>query len=111
MVQLKMFGDKAKTVKVSSDICEECGSHLLDVTFHQAKTPLDGGDTNKKACLACDSVFNSLTESGVSKLSFRRKGKGKGKKGGRGKGGPKGRSADDEAEERGRKLASGKKRN
>jgi len=95
---------------VSPDYCEECGSHLLAVTFNKKNSPLPGDELEKTACLACDELFNSLTEAAQSKGFFRRspKGKGKGKKG-KGKG--KGRSADDEAEERGRKLAlQGKRR-
>mmetsp|Transcript_9240 Transcript_9240/g.21182 ORF Transcript_9240/g.21182 Transcript_9240/m.21182 type:complete len:859 (-) Transcript_9240:33-2609(-) len=112
MQNLQIFGDKAHKIKVSSEVCEECGSRKLSVSFNKTKTPLDGGETERTACLACDDLFNSLTTSGTSKGFFRRspggKGKGKGKKGkSKGKGG---RSADDEAEERGRKLAAGKKR-
>jgi len=112
MQQLQIFGDKAHKVKVSPDFCEDCGAHLLDVTFNKNKSPLDGGETERTGCLACDELFNSLTTSATSKGFFRRnpnsKGKGKGKKGkSKGKGG---RSAEDEAEERGRKLAGGKQR-
>merc|ERR1711972_1031889 len=103
MQSLQIFGDKAHKIKVSAEVCEECGSRKLSVTFNKTKTPLDGGETERTACLACDELFNSLTTSGTSKGFFRRspgaKGKGKGKKGkSKGKGGA--RSADDEAEER-----------
>eukprot|EP00927_Polykrikos_kofoidii_P056414 TRINITY_DN50530_c0_g1_i1.p1 TRINITY_DN50530_c0_g1~~TRINITY_DN50530_c0_g1_i1.p1 ORF type:complete len:861 (-),score=130.51 TRINITY_DN50530_c0_g1_i1:243-2825(-) len=112
MQQLQIFGDKAHKIKVSSDGCEECCAQKLVVTFNKLKTPLDGGETQRTACLACDDLFNSLTTSATSKGFFRRnpnaKGKGKGKKGkSKGKGA---RSADDEAEERGRKLAAGGKK-
>jgi len=110
MQNLQIFGDKAHKIKVSKELCEECGSHNLEVIFNKKNTPLDGGDTEKTACLACDELFNSLTTSGTSKGFFRRsggaKGKGKGKKGK----GAKGKTAEDEAEARGRALASGKKK-
>eukprot|EP00928_Gymnodinium_smaydae_P066381 TRINITY_DN493_c0_g1_i1.p1 TRINITY_DN493_c0_g1~~TRINITY_DN493_c0_g1_i1.p1 ORF type:complete len:870 (-),score=213.50 TRINITY_DN493_c0_g1_i1:206-2782(-) len=112
--QLQIFGDKAHKIKVSSDMCEECGSHLLSVTFNKLKTPLDGGETEKTACIACDDLFNSLCTSAQSKNFIRRnpnaKGKGKGKGKRKGKGGANNEA--DAAEERGRKLAAqGKKRN
>merc|ERR1712113_1236220 len=115
MQQLQIFGEKAHSIKVSPDGCDDCGSKLLTVTFnkvHLDKLSLGEGETSKTACLACDELFNSCTTSGTSKVFFRRspgkgKGKGKGKKGGgKGRGG---RSAEDEAEERGRKLAGKKK--
>merc|ERR1712007_70919 len=82
MQQLQIFGDKAHRIKVSSEFCEECGAHPLVVTFNKTKTPLDSGETEKTACLACDDLFNSLTSSAQSKVFFRRnpnstKGKGK----------------------------------
>eukprot|EP00929_Paragymnodinium_shiwhaense_P013359 TRINITY_DN121220_c0_g1_i1.p1 TRINITY_DN121220_c0_g1~~TRINITY_DN121220_c0_g1_i1.p1 ORF type:complete len:858 (+),score=186.81 TRINITY_DN121220_c0_g1_i1:105-2678(+) len=109
--QIQVFGDKAHKIKVSPDHCEECGAHLLAVTFNKTKSPLDGGETEKTACIACDELFNSLCSSATSKNFVRRgggggskgKGKGKGKKGrGRGK------TADELAEERGRALAKKK---
>mmetsp|Transcript_121100 Transcript_121100/g.386761 ORF Transcript_121100/g.386761 Transcript_121100/m.386761 type:complete len:858 (-) Transcript_121100:55-2628(-) len=113
MQQLQIFGDKAHRIKVSPDLCDECGSKLLTVTFNKKNTPLPAGEEEKTACLACDELFNSLTASTTSRGFFRKnpgakgKGKGKGKKGGRGKG----KSAEDEAEARGRALAAaGKKR-
>lgn len=112
--QLSLFEDKAHKIKVSSDVCEECGSVLLDVTFNKGKSPLPDGATERKACLVCDEIFNALTVSKTGKGFFRRnptaaKGKGKGK-GKKGKGKGKAMSEDDKAEERGRMLAKqGKK--
>merc|ERR1712060_288829 len=106
MQQVAIFGDIAHKVKVTNDLCEECGSALLDVDFNKQKTPLAGGETQRKACLVCDEIFNKLTTSKQGKGFFRRnpskgkgKGKGKGKKGGKGKGK---KNEDDLAEERGR---------
>merc|ERR1711933_707039 len=106
MQSLHIFGDKAHKIKVSPEFCEECGAHLLAVTFNKGKSPLDGGETEKTACIACDPLFNSLCTSGTSKgFHPKRVGKGKGKgKGKKGKG--RGPSADDLAEERGRKVAA-----
>jgi len=88
MQNLQIFGDKAHKIKVTKEFCEECNSHLLEVIFNKNKSPLDGGDMEKTACLACDELFNSMTTSGTSKGFFRARpgGKGKGKKGGKGKG-------------------------
>lgn len=107
---LSIFEDKAHKVKVSSDVCDECGSALLTVTFKTGKSPLADGAAEKTACLCCDEDFNKLTLAKQGKGFFRRKpggakGKGKGKKG-KGKKGP---TEADLAEERGRKLAAGKK--
>jgi len=101
MQSLHIFGDKAHKIKVSPDYCEECGAHLLAVTFNKGKSPLDGGETEKTACIACDPLFNSLCTSGTSKGFHPKKfGKGKGKKGkGKGKKGKakgKGGDSDDE---------------
>ena len=87
---LELFQDKAHKIKVTSEICEECGSALLDVTFKTGKSPLIDGALQKTACLACDEQFNELCMAKQGKGFFRKKpgapkGKGKGKKG-KGKG-------------------------
>jgi len=112
MQMISVFEDKAHRIKVTSDFCDECGSALLDVTFKQGKSPLPDGSLERKACLACDENFNELCLAKQGKHFIRKKpgggkgkGKGKGKKG-KGKRGP---NEEDLAEERGRKLAAGKK--
>mmetsp|Transcript_30608 Transcript_30608/g.54729 ORF Transcript_30608/g.54729 Transcript_30608/m.54729 type:complete len:860 (+) Transcript_30608:77-2656(+) len=112
MQELLIFGDKAHKVKCTSDLCDGCGSALLEVVFNKAKSPLADGEMERTACLVCDEVFNSLTVSKEGKGFFRRNpGKGKGKgKGKKGKGKGKVMTDEDKAEERGRAIAAGKKK-
>jgi len=110
MQQLQIFPDKGYKIKVDPQSCEDCGSNLLQVTLNKTKAFQDG-TTERTACLACDEEFNAECVSAQSRGFFRRSG-GKGKKGKKGKGkgkGKKGPSEEDIAEERGRKLAAGRK--
>ncbi|CAH1786482.1 unnamed protein product [Owenia fusiformis] len=89
------FFDNAHRVAVSEEMCEECGTAILDVTFNKTKTPLTDGATEHSGCPFCDVILKPLVELKHASLRMRgfnrnraSRGRGRGRGGrGRGRGG------------------------
>ncbi|XP_076113744.1 DNA topoisomerase 3-beta-1-like [Mytilus galloprovincialis] len=81
------FFDNAHKVSVSEDICEDCGSHIVNVDFSKGKTPLEGDETEHSGCVFCDPVFKPLVEKHHARMKRRGGASRTAGRGGRGRGG------------------------
>lgn len=92
------FFENAHKVSVSEEICDDCGSHIMDVDFSKGKTPLADGQTEHSGCLFCDAVFKPLIEKHHAMMKRRvntgGRGRGRGGRGGRSRGRGRGKPKD-----------------